>query len=205
MDREKLTPFLTDLNGQEHRLEAETLLVGRAIESDVVIVSPRISREHARLSRKGRRWFLEDLGSTNGTFLNDERILAVVELRDGDTLSFGGIVFTFHDPDVTSRETPFPRLEIDLPSGVVRLNRRAVSLSPKEFLLLGYLFQRRGEVCSKDEIGRAVWPEYETGGIFDYQIENLVRRVRTHIEIDPTTPQLLVTVRGLGYKLITGP
>jgi DNA-binding response OmpR family regulator len=205
MDQEKLTPFLIDLNGQEHRLEATTLVVGRAIESDVVIASPRVSREHARLSRKGRRWFLEDLGSTNGTFLNDERILVPAELRDGDTLSFGGVGFTFHDPDVTSRETPFPRLEIDLPSGVVRLNRRAVSLSPKEFLLLGYLFQRRGEVCSKDDIGRAVWPEYESGGIFDYQIENLVRRLRTHIEIDPTAPQLLLTVRGLGYKLITSP
>jgi DNA-binding response OmpR family regulator len=205
MDREKPTPFLTDLNGQEHRLEAESLVIGRAIESDVVIASSRVSREHARLSRRGRRWFLEDLGSTNGTFLNDERVLATVELRDGDVLSFGGVGFTFHDPDVTSRETPFPRLEIDLPSGVVRLNRRIITLSPKEFLLLGYLFQRRGEICSKDDIGRVVWPEYEAGGIFDYQIENLVRRLRTHIEIDPTAPQLLVTVRGLGYKLIISP
>jgi DNA-binding response OmpR family regulator len=56
-------------------------------------------------------------------------------------------------------------------------------------------------VCSKDEIGRAVWAEYQEG-IFDYQIENLVRRLRTKIEDDADAPQLLLTLRGLGYKLV---
>jgi len=203
MTQDQPASFLTDLNGQEHRLEAESLSLGRAIESDVVIASSRVSREHARLYKKGRRWFVEDLGSTNGTFLNDERVLAPAELRDGDLLSLGGVAFTYHDPDVTSRETPVPQLEVDLAAGVVRLNRRAVALSPKEFLLLSYLYERRGQVCSKDDIGRSVWPEYEAGGIFDYQIENLVRRLRTHVETDPAKPQLLFTVRGLGYKLLT--
>ncbi len=195
-------PFLTDLNGQEHRLQSESVTIGRALETDIVITSNRVSREHSRIYRKGRHWFLEDLSSTNGTFLNDERLLSPVELRDGDSIMIGDVTFQFHDPDVTSRETPFPELEVDLPAGVVRLNRRLVSLSPKEFLLLSYLSDRRGQVCSKDDIGHAVWPEYEAGGIFDYQIENLVRRLRTHIEMDPANPQLLLTVRGLGYKLV---
>ena len=52
-----------------------------------------------------------------------------------------------------------------------------------------------------DEIGQAVWSEYQQG-VYDYQIENLVRRLRTKIEIDPTNPQLLLTLRGLGYKLV---
>ncbi len=196
-------PFLTDLNGNEHRLDAESITIGRAVETDIVITSKRVSREHSRIYRKGRHWFLEDLGSTNGTFLNEERLLNPAELRDGDSLLVGDVAFVFHDPDVTSRETPIPALDVDLPAGVVRVNRRPVSLSPKEFLLLGYLFERRGQVCSKDDIGRAVWPEYEAGGIFDYQIENLVRRLRTHIEPDPANPKLLFTVRGLGYKLVT--
>lgn len=195
-------PFLTDLNGQEHRLQSKSVTIGRALETDIVITSNRVSREHSRIYRKGRHWFLEDLSSTNGTFLNDERLLSPVELRDGDSIMIGDVTFQFHDPDVTSRETPFPELEVDLPAGVVRLNRRLVSLSPKEFLLLSYLSDRRGQVCSKDDIGHAVWPEYEAGGIFDYQIENLVRRLRTHIEMDPANPQLLLTVRGLGYKLV---
>jgi DNA-binding response OmpR family regulator len=92
---------------------------------------------------------------------------------------------------------------VDSAAGVVRVNRKPVTLSPKEYALVAYLYERRGQVCSKDEIGRAVWPEYEAGGIFDYQIENLVRRLRTRIETDPANPQLLFTIRGLGYKLMT--
>ena len=194
-------PFLTDPNGQEHHLENETISIGRAIESDIVITSKRVSREHARIRREGRHTFLEDAGSSNGTFLNDERLLTPTELRDNDRIAIGDVTFTFHDPDTTSVDNPFPDLEIDAGAGLVRVDRKAVSLSPKEYALLTYLHERNGQVCSKDEIGRAVWPEYETGGIFDYQIENLVRRLRTRIEYDPNAPQLLVTVRGLGYKL----
>ena len=56
-------------------------------------------------------------------------------------------------------------------------------------------------MCSKDDIGKAVWPEYQEG-IYDYQIENLVRRLRARLEPDPSNAQLLITVRGLGYKLV---
>jgi DNA-binding response OmpR family regulator len=201
MNPEKLGPFLTDPGGQEHHLSAQTTL-GRAVECDIVVADKSISREHARIRQDGRHWTLEDLGSTNGTMLNGERIITLVNLRDGDILQVGDVEFRFHDPDTTTRENPIPDLEIDTVAGVVRVNRKAIGLSPKEFQLLAYLYSRRGQVCSKDEIGRSVWPEYEMGGIFDYQIENLVRRLRTRIEVDPANPQLLFTVRGLGYKLI---
>jgi pSer/pThr/pTyr-binding forkhead associated (FHA) protein len=196
-------PFLTDPNKKEHRLTSQSATIGRAVECEIVIASKSISREHARLKLNGRRWFIEDLGSTNGTYLNGERVVTEMELRDSDTIAIGDVTFTFHDPDTTTRENPIPDLEVDTTAGVVRVNRRAVSLSPKEYSLLAHLYEHRNEVCSKDEIGRAVWPEYETGGIFDYQIENLVRRLRTRIEFDPANPQLLLTIRGLGYKLLT--
>lgn len=195
-------PFLTDPNGQEHRLPSQTAVIGRAVECDVVIASKSVSREHTRLRRDGRHWLVEDLGSTNGTYLNGERILNSLTLRDGDSLKVGDVAFIFHDPDTTTRENPIPDLEVDTTAGVVRVNRKAVVLSPKEYLLLAFLYERRGQVCSKDDIGHGVWPEYEAGGIFDYQIENLVRRLRTRIEVDPANPQLLFTVRGLGYKLM---
>ncbi len=195
-------PFLTDPNGQEHRLPSQTAVIGRAVECDVVITSKSVSREHTRLRRDGRRWLVEDLGSTNGTYLNGERIINSLTLRDGDSLKVGDVAFIFHDPDTTTRENPIPDLEVDTAAGVVRVNRKAVVLSPKEYLLLAFLYERRGQVCSKDDIGHGVWPEYEAGGIFDYQIENLVRRLRTRIEVDPANPQMLFTVRGLGYKLM---
>jgi pSer/pThr/pTyr-binding forkhead associated (FHA) protein len=194
-------PFFRDPTGREHLLTGESIIIGRAVENNIVVTSKRVSREHARVERQGQRVILVDLGSTNGTFLNDERVLAPVELRDGDTVSIGDVVLTFHDPESTFLETPFPELEVDVRGGLVRVDRRVISLSPKEFALLAYLFEHRGQVCSKDDIGSAVWPEYHEG-VYDYQIENLVRRLRSRIESDPASPQLLLTVRGRGYKLV---
>jgi pSer/pThr/pTyr-binding forkhead associated (FHA) protein len=194
-------PLLTDPTGREHLLSGEITTIGRAVENDIVITSKRVSREHAQVQRQGRRMVLADLGSTNGTFLNGERVMAPVELRDGDSISIGDVVLTFHDPESTYLETPFPELEVDAVAGVVRLDRQAVALSPKEFALLSYLYERRSQVCSKDDIGNAVWPEY-LDGVYDYQIENLVRRLRSRIEPDPANPQLLLTERGRGYKLV---
>ena len=199
------TPYLRDPSKQEHLLEQAITRLGRGVENEIVIVSKRASREHAHIRRDGRRIFLDDLGSTNGTFLNGERVLGSVQLRDGDQISIGEIMFTFHDPDTTTRETPFPELEVNVEAGVVRLNRRAIQLSPKEFSLLVYLYENRGKVCSKDEIGRTVWSSasiLDQSGIYDYQIENLIRRLRTKIESDANMPVLLITVRGLGYKLL---
>jgi pSer/pThr/pTyr-binding forkhead associated (FHA) protein len=196
------SPFLTDPTGREHPLTGESITIGRAVESDIVITSKRVSREHARVRREGWRVVLEDLESTNGTFLNDERVLAPVALHDEDRIAIGDVILVFHDPDITYRDTPFPELEVDIGAGVVRVDRRMVELSAKEFALLGYLYEHRGQVCSKDEIGIAVWPEYQEG-VYDYQIENLVRRLRAKLELDPADPQLLLTMRGLGYKLVT--
>ncbi len=194
-------PYLKDPLGNEHLLETAVTRLGRAAENEIVILSNRASREHAHIVREARKVFLEDQQSTNGTFLNTERVLEKTQLRDGDEIAIGEVSFIFHDPDTTTRETPFPELEVSLETGEARLNRRLLALSPKEFALLFYLYENRGKVCSKDEIGRAVWSEYQSG-IFDYQIENLVRRLRTKIEIDPNSPALLLTMRGMGYKLL---
>jgi len=197
----KQVPFLTDPTGREHPLTGEITTIGRAVENDIVITSKRISREHVRVRREGWRVMLQDMNSTNGSFLNDERVLAPAELRDEDRIKIGDVILVFHDPDITYRDTIFPELEVDAAAGVARVDRRVVELSAKEFALLTYLYERRGQVCSKDDIGKAVWPEYQEG-VYDYQIENLVRRLRSKIEPDPANPQLLLTMRGLGYKLV---
>jgi pSer/pThr/pTyr-binding forkhead associated (FHA) protein len=194
-------PYLSDPSKKQHLLEQSITRIGRGLENEIVVVSKRVSREHAHIRREGRRTFLDDTGSTNGTFLNGERVLGNAQLRDGDQISIGNVTFIFHDPDTTTRETPFPELEVNLGAGEVRLDRNLIQLSPKEFSLLVYLYENRGKVCSKDEIGRTVWAEYQSG-IFDYQIENLIRRLRTKIEDDPNAPVLLVTIRGMGYKFV---
>lgn len=198
---EKRVPTLTDPTGRAHDLTGTTTLIGRALENEIVVSSKRISREHAQIRREGWRLILEDLGSTNGTFLNDQRLLEPRQLRDGDRIKVGDVLFIFHDPEVTYQDTVLPELEMDVAAGVVWVNRQPVELAPKEFDLLAYLFSQPNLVCSKDAIGTAVWPEYQDG-VYDYQIENLVRRLRLKLEPDPTNPQLLLTVRGRGYKLV---
>jgi hypothetical protein len=75
-------------------------------------------------------------------------------------------------------------------------------LTEKEFLLLKYLETHPNEVCSKDDLVRAVWPEdqvYERG-IRDDSLAQLVRRLRVKIEPDPSNPRYIQTVPGRGYR-----
>ena len=198
---DKPVPYLEDPTGREHSLADDVVTIGRAVSNDIVITSKRVSREHARVRREDWRRVLEDCGSTNGTYLNDERIVEPRPLRDRDRIAMGDVVLVFHDPDITYRDTDVAKLEVDVTAGVIRVDRQIVDLSPKEFTLLVYLYEHRNEVCTKDAIAAAVWPEYQSD-VYDYQIENLVRRLRAKIEADPSDPQLLVTARGLGYKLL---
>lgn len=77
-------------------LESTMLTLGRGLSNDVILEDPRVSRHHAQLRYKNRRFWITDLGSTNGTFINGERVLEVA-LRDGDTVSLGGLELTFRE------------------------------------------------------------------------------------------------------------
>jgi hypothetical protein len=77
-------------------------------------------------------------------------------------------------------------------------------LTEKEFLLLEYLQAHPDEVCGKDALVQAVWPEdviYERG-IRDDSLAQLVRRLRVKIEPDPSDPLYIQTVPGRGYRYI---
>lgn len=63
--------------------------VGRGKQNDVVLSDPRVSREHARIETDGRTPMIFDLESTNGTFIDGERIRGRSRLRAGDVLTFG--------------------------------------------------------------------------------------------------------------------
>jgi DNA-binding winged helix-turn-helix (wHTH) protein len=82
--------------------EGETL-VGRGPECALRLVSPQVSRVHARLSRSAGRVLLEDRGSRNGTWVNGTRIGGPVALSDGDELTFGSYRVVFR---TTTAEAP---------------------------------------------------------------------------------------------------
>lgn len=71
--------------------------LGRAVGNDVVLVDDRVSRRHATIHVQGEREFwLVDLGSRNGTYLNGRRVSQPTRLRDGDRVQVGPFALTFH-------------------------------------------------------------------------------------------------------------
>ena len=68
------------------------LAIGRSPANDVVLDETVVSGRHARVFQRGHLWFVEDLGSTNGTFVDGLRV-AQAELRDGSRLRIGDTVF----------------------------------------------------------------------------------------------------------------
>lgn len=77
-------------------LESTVLTLGRGLSNDIILEDTRVSRHHAQLRYKSRRFWLTDLGSTNGTYINGERILEEA-LRDGDVVSLGGLELIYRE------------------------------------------------------------------------------------------------------------
>lgn len=93
-------------------------------------------------------------------------------------------------------------LWMDEDAGTVWVDgNRIDDLTAKEFSLLRFLYQNAGRVCTKDEIWKAVWPEYPQG-MADYPIQKIISRLRHKIEPMPHRPRYIVTVRGRGYRLV---
>lgn len=79
--------------GTEYPLEKTEIFLGRDLSNDVVINDPEVSRRHARLVLTGNTYAMEDLGSTNGTFLRGQRLSAPVLLNPGELITIGEKVF----------------------------------------------------------------------------------------------------------------
>jgi pSer/pThr/pTyr-binding forkhead associated (FHA) protein len=75
--------------GTEYPLEKTDLILGRDLSNDIVVNDPEVSRRHARLILEEGGYILEDLGSTNGTFIRGQRLGAPLVLRPGETITIG--------------------------------------------------------------------------------------------------------------------
>jgi|SRR5579871_2455164 DNA-binding response OmpR family regulator len=91
-------------------------------------------------------------------------------------------------------------LHIDVSRQAVTREGKPVSLTDREFHLLRYLIERAGQTVSRGELLRAVWgyDENTYSRTVDVHIFNLRRK----LEVDPTQPELITTVSGIGYKLV---
>jgi hypothetical protein len=88
------TPVL-DLTRKSH------VSIGRQLENDVVIQDPTCSRRHCLLTKVDRLWYVEDLFSRNGTFVNGQRIYNEYPLCNGDIVQIGCTRFQFGEVSPT--------------------------------------------------------------------------------------------------------
>lgn len=73
------------------------LTIGRTRSSDIVLSDPYVSSAHARIYKLGGDFYVEDLGSTNGTYLNDLKVEQPMPLKDGYELAIGNSRFRFEE------------------------------------------------------------------------------------------------------------
>lgn len=71
------------------------MVLGRSPDSDIILDDTYVSQKHARIYPRGASIFVEDLGSTNGTYVNGRKISYPLELRVGDRIKIGKTVFEF--------------------------------------------------------------------------------------------------------------
>lgn len=94
------------------------------------------------------------------------------------------------------------RIFIDMNSGIVKKGDVDLTLTAKEYALLNKLYANKGNIVTIDALCHAAWRD----NLFGYENTLMVhiRRLREKIEKEPSCPKYLLTVRGLGYKLVLG-
>jgi len=99
-----MSSYLVALNGpdsgKKYYLTREQFTLGRHPDCDIVVEVGAVSRYHARVTRHGETGFsVEDLGSRNGTFVNEQQIAAAQMLGDGDSVRVCDVTFEFHQDE----------------------------------------------------------------------------------------------------------
>lgn len=208
------TPILVAMDGpkpnQYWTLSKDTIILGRDDECDIVLAERQVSRQHIRIHWEGNRYYVTDLESKNGTWVNGQRLEGTRELNDGDEIHVAlAVRLQFVGSGATA---PLPFEPPESLSGKLRLepeSRRVfigdVELDPPlslpQYRLIELLARHAGRICTRENVVETVWPEAVSEGVSEQAIDALVRRLRDRLaEVDPHW-QYIVTVRGHGFRL----
>ena len=197
-----------NLEGQQWLID-HSLVNGRDAACDIVIPDRQVSRRHAQIIPTENGVILEDLGSKNGTYLNNQLLSEAVKLKEADEIAVALThTFLYLSSDATLPLSDLPpeisqvfRLRLD--EGSRRVWVRGVELEPalsnQQYLLLAYLAKRVGDVVSREELIQSVW-EDDSRWVSEQAFDALVRRLRERLnQVDPDY-DYIVTVRGHGLR-----
>jgi pSer/pThr/pTyr-binding forkhead associated (FHA) protein len=207
-------PILTcvegPLTGQQWPLDGDELVLGRDEQCAISVPERPISRQHIRVFRQNTSYFVQDLESKNGTWLNERKLEGIAPLSNGDVIDVAHTIkLHFGSADNATATLPFVldtvkgRLRLDMESRRVYVLNKEIDppLSLPQYRLLELLYTNVGRICTREDVVSAVWPDVSGDGVSEQAIDALVRRLRDRLaEIDPDIPYV-VTVRGHGFRM----
>lgn len=106
--------------GKRHILSDEPVLLGRGSENTIVLENDSVSRRHCRIERRGRVYYVMDLESTNGSYVNDD-LVTEMQLRRGDQVKVGDTILKYlsgSDVEAQYHETIYRMTIVDGLTGV---------------------------------------------------------------------------------------
>ena len=196
-------------------IDALSVIAGNSDAVDIKLENRFVSRRHFQVRFESDVFYISDLGSTNGTYLNGNKLNPNEDhiLRDGDMIGLGvdEVILIFSGPVGTVRidTAVIARasrgddgdLVVDSSSRDVWVrDKKLPSLPRKEFDILECLFQNRGQAVSRDDIAAAGWPE-RPDDVPNADIDQYIRRLRRKIEENPSKPEIILTRHGYGYTI----
>jgi serine phosphatase RsbU (regulator of sigma subunit) len=154
--------------GQRFALNGDSLLIGRQEDADIYLESLAVSRQHARVMTHGGEYFVEDVGSSNGTYINGRRISGPTPLSERDTLQIGPYLFHLRDDPPS---TPLPQSNTaPLPDQIVRAQ---ISAAPSNSSLFSQNPAHKLQVVL--EISQHLGRTLEMGPLLSRLLEHLLR------------------------------
>jgi phosphoserine phosphatase RsbU/P len=118
---------VTDTNGKKfYELTADETVVGRDQFCDIVLRNHTVSRQHARIVRAADGFYIEDLSSLNGTYINGRRVEGRTSIKDQDRIHVYEVVTIFHEGSLeaaraASEKRPSPRVAEPVPVATVKV------------------------------------------------------------------------------------
>jgi DNA-binding winged helix-turn-helix (wHTH) protein len=188
-------------------LENYPFTIGRARDCHLIIDHTRVSRLHACLEYDHEQVVLTDLNSTNGTYVNGERIEPgqPKRLRAGDKINLAQVcTIEFDEPGTTIQmepvQIPAKGLILDEDGAQVIVEGQQVDppLSPSQFLLLALLIKNEGRVVTREDVRTYVWGDEEE--VTDQTIDALVSRLRKRLDEADPNHEYVITRRGFGLS-----
>lgn len=176
------------LNGTERDttvdLDRANVLIGRDKSCDLRLRDTYVSRHHCWVEEQSGGWYVRDLGSRNGTWVNGVRVTGPTALDAGTVIKVGRTFVRVHE-EVHGEldEQPWPRLDLDYAQKTARLDGQLVlpPLTEMQWRALLFLWERRGAAVTCEELAGHLWPDALEREDVRRNVDRLIERIRMRL------------------------